>query len=92
MPEIAAALSKKLIAAAPMSYPMVYVAEQGRGTVLANLVKDEIPFVHLTLTTTRRFVKERRPAAKAFLRAYGEAMHFIYTRTAERRYSLNIPR
>jgi NitT/TauT family transport system substrate-binding protein len=29
MPEIATALSKKIIAAAPMSYPMVYVAEQG---------------------------------------------------------------
>ena len=28
MPEIATALSKKIIAAAPMSYPMVYVADQ----------------------------------------------------------------
>ena len=83
MPEIAAALSKKLIAAAPMSYPMVYVAEQGGAKVLANLAKDEIPFVHLTLTTTKRFVKERRPAAKAFLRAYGKAMHFIYNRPVE---------
>ena len=83
MPEIAAALSKKIIAAAPMSYPMVYVAEQGGAKVLANLAKDEIPFVHLTLTTTKRFVKERRSAAKAFLRAYGKAMHFIYNRPAE---------
>jgi NitT/TauT family transport system substrate-binding protein len=83
MPEIAAALSKKIIAAAPMSYPMVYVAEQGGAKVLANLAKDEIPFVHLTLTTTKRFVKERRPSAKAFLRAYGKAMHFIYNRPAE---------
>jgi NitT/TauT family transport system substrate-binding protein len=83
MPEIAAALSKKIIAAAPMSYPMVYIAEQGGAKVLANLAKDEIPFVHLTLTTTKRFVKEKRPAAKAFLRAYGKAMHFIYNRPAE---------
>ena len=47
MPEIATALSKKIIAAAPMSYPMVYVAEQGGAKVLANLAKDEIPFQHL---------------------------------------------
>ena len=26
--------------------------------MLANLAKDEIPFVHLTLTTTKRFLKE----------------------------------
>jgi NitT/TauT family transport system substrate-binding protein len=85
MPEIAAALSKRIIAAAPMSYPMVYVAEQGGAKVLANLAKDEIPFVHLTLTTTKRFLKERRPQAKAFLRAYGKAVHFIYTRPNETR-------
>ena len=83
MPEIAAALSKKIIAAAPMSYPMVYVAEQGGAKVLANLAKDEIPFVHLTLTTTKRFLKDKRPLAKAFLRAYGKAMHFLYNRQAE---------
>lgn len=83
MPEIAAALSKKIIAAAPMSYPMVYVAEQGGAKVLANLAKEEIPFVHLTLTTTKRFLKDKRPQAKAFLRAYGKAMHFLYNRQAE---------
>jgi len=83
MPEIAAALSKKIIAAAPMSYPMVYVAEQGGAKVLANLAKDEIPFVHLTLTTTKRFLRDKRPQAKAFLRAYGKAMHFFYNRQPE---------
>jgi ABC-type nitrate/sulfonate/bicarbonate transport system substrate-binding protein len=83
MPEIATALSKKIIAAAPMSYPMVYVAEQGGAKVLANLAKDEIPFVHLTLTTTKRFLKEKRPLVKAFLRAYGKAVHFLYTRQSE---------
>jgi ABC-type nitrate/sulfonate/bicarbonate transport system substrate-binding protein len=57
IPEIATALSKKIIVAAPMSYPMVYVAEQAGAKVLANLAKEEIPFVHLTLTTTKRFSK-----------------------------------
>ena len=83
MPEIATALSKKIIVAAPMSYPMVYVAEQGGAKVLANLAKDEIPFVHLTLTTTKRFLKDKRPQVKAFLRAYGKAVHFLYNRQAE---------
>lgn len=83
MPEIAAALSKKLIAAAPMCYPMAYVAEQQGARAIANLAKDEIPFVHLTLTTTKRFLKEKRPQVKAFLRAYGKATHFIFTRQIE---------
>jgi len=83
MPEIATALSKKIIAAAPMSYPMVYVAEQGGAKILASLARDEIPFVHLTLTTTKRFLKDKRPQVKAFLRAYGKAVHFLFTRKAE---------
>jgi len=83
MPELATALTKKIIAAAPMSYPSVYIVEQAGAKQLANLAKDEIPFGHLTLTTTKRFVREHRPVVKAFLRAYGKAMHFIYSRPAE---------
>jgi len=79
-PEIAAALSKKLIAAAAMSQPMAAVAEQQGARLLANMVKDEIPFVHLSITTTKRFIKEHRPQAKAFLRAYARSMHFLYNR------------
>lgn len=79
-PEIAAALSKKLIAAAAMSQPMAAVAEQQGARLLANMVKDEIPFVHLAITTTKRFIKEKRPQAKAFLRAYARSMHFLYNR------------
>jgi NitT/TauT family transport system substrate-binding protein len=85
MPEIAAALAKKIIVAAPMSYPMILVAQQAGAKVLANLAKEEIPFVHLTLTTTKRFVKEKRPQAKAFLRAYGKAVKFFFDRHAETR-------
>jgi len=79
-PEIAAALSKKLIAGAAMSQPMAAVAEQQGARLLANMVKDEIPFVHLSITTTKRFIKEHRLQAKAFLRAYGRSMHFLYNR------------
>jgi NitT/TauT family transport system substrate-binding protein len=80
MPEIAAALSKKSISAAPMSYPMGYVAQQAGMKMLANLAKEDIPFVHVGITTTRRFMKEHRNQAKAFLRAYGRAVHFMHTR------------
>jgi NitT/TauT family transport system substrate-binding protein len=83
VPELAAALSKRSIYAAAMSYPMGLVAQQTGIKVLANLAKEEIPFVHLGLTTTRRFMKERRAHAKAFVRAYGRAVHFMHTRKEE---------
>lgn len=79
LPEIAAALSKRAIYAAPMSYPLAYVAEQSGMRILANLAKENIPFMHVGITTSRRFVKERRAQAKAFLRAYGRAVRFMYT-------------
>jgi ABC-type nitrate/sulfonate/bicarbonate transport system substrate-binding protein len=83
MPEIAAALSKKTIYAAPMSYPMAYVAQQAGVHMLANLAKEDIPFMHVGLVTTRKFMKEQRARAKAVLRAYGRAVHFMHTRKDE---------
>jgi ABC-type nitrate/sulfonate/bicarbonate transport system substrate-binding protein len=79
MPAIAAAISKKSIYAAPMSYPMAYVAEQAGVKMLANLGKEDIPFVHVGIGVTRRFIKEHRAQAKAVLRAYGRAVHFMHT-------------
>ena len=83
LPELAAALSKKSIYAAAMSYPMGLVAQQSGMKVLANLAKEEIPFVHQGLTTTGKFMRERRAQAKAFVRAYGRAVHFMHTRKEE---------
>ena len=83
LPELAAALSKRSIYAAAMSYPMGLVAQQAGMKVLANLAKEEIPFLHQGLTTTRRFLRERRAQAKAFVRAYGRAVHFMHTRKEE---------
>jgi len=83
MPELAAALSKKSIYAAAMSFPMGLVAQQAGMKILANLAKEDIPFVHLGLTTTRRFMKERRAQAKSFIRAYGKAVHFMHSRKEE---------
>jgi len=39
--------------------------------------------MHVGLTTSRAFLKEHRPQAKAFLRAYGRAVHFMHTRKEE---------
>lgn len=85
MPELAAALSKKTVFAAPMSQPMVYLAQQAGMRMIANLAKEEIPFMHIGLTTSRKWIKEYRPQAKAFVRAYGRAMYFMHTRKEETR-------
>ena len=83
VPELAAALSKKSIYAAAMSYPMGLVAQQAGMKMLSNLAKEEIPFLHQGLTTTGKFMRERRAQAKAFVRAYGRAVHFMHTRKEE---------
>jgi NitT/TauT family transport system substrate-binding protein len=83
LPELAAALSNKSIYAAAMSYPMGLVAQQAGMKMLANLAKEEIPFLHQGLTTTSRFMRERRAQAKAFVRAYGKAVHYMHTRKEE---------
>jgi len=80
MPEIAAALSKKTIYAAHMSYPMSYVAQQAGMKLISNLAKEDIPFVHVAITTTRRFMQEHRNQARAVVRAYGRAIHFMHTK------------
>jgi NitT/TauT family transport system substrate-binding protein len=83
LPELAAALSNKSIYAAAMSYPMGLVAQQAGMKMLANLAKEEIPFLHQGLTTTGRFMREHRAQAKAFVRAYGKAVHYMHTRKEE---------
>jgi len=83
LPEIAAALSKKTIYAAALSQPMVYVAQQGGARIFANLAKENIPFLHVGITTTRKFVRERRAQAKAYVRAYARAVHFMHTKREE---------
>ena len=83
LPEIAAAMSKRTISAAAFSQPMAYVAQQGGARVLANLAKENIPFLHVGITTTRKFMRERRAQAKAYLRAYARAVHLMHTRKEE---------
>lgn len=79
MPELAAAISNGAIAAAPMSYPMAYVAQQSGAKLLANMAQEGVAFVHVGITTSRSFLQQNRAQAKAFLRAYGRAVHFMHT-------------
>lgn len=78
MPELAAALNSGSISAAPLSAPSSYVAEQKGNRVIANLAREGIYFVIAGLTTTRRFLREQRSDAKAFLRAFGRATYFMF--------------
>src|SRR5262245_23424140 len=78
MPEIAAALSKGAIAAAPMSYPMAYVAQQNGMKILANMAKEDIAFVHVGITTSRSFLQQRRGRSQSLfarLRQSGALHH-----------------
>lgn len=83
LPEIASAMGKRTVHAAAFSQPLAYVAQQGGAHLLANLSKENIPFLHVGVTTTRKFIRERRAQAKAYLRAYGRAVHFMHTRKEE---------
>jgi ABC-type nitrate/sulfonate/bicarbonate transport system substrate-binding protein len=85
MPELSAALSKKAVYAAPMSQPMAYVVQQAGLKMIANLAKEEIPFMHLGFLTSKKFIRDHRPQAKSFLRAYGKAIQFMYTHREETR-------
>jgi NitT/TauT family transport system substrate-binding protein len=85
MPELTAALTKRTVYAAPMSQPMVYLAQQAGMRMIANLAKEEIPFMHIGLTTSKRWVREHRAEAKAFIRAHGRAIHFMHTHKEETR-------
>jgi ABC-type nitrate/sulfonate/bicarbonate transport system substrate-binding protein len=62
-----------------------YVAQQAGIKMIANLAKEDIPFMHIGLTTSRKWMRERRVQAKAFLRAHGKAMHFMHTRKEKTR-------
>src|ERR687892_2564052 len=85
MPELTAALSKRTVFAAPMSQPMVYLAQQAGMRMIANLAKEDIPFMHIGLTTSKKWVREHRPQAKAFIRAHARAIQFMHTRKEETR-------
>ena len=52
---------------------------------MANLANEGIYFVIAGLTTSRRYLKENRRDAKAFLRAFGRATHSCFNKRTRRK-------
>jgi NitT/TauT family transport system substrate-binding protein len=72
MPELAAALSKKLIAAAPLSAPTHVRARSAGALPLVDLAKAGIYFPQTAVVTRRSFLKTNREIIVNFFKAYSE--------------------
>lgn len=74
MPALAAALSKQAIYAATLSTPFNRDAEKSGAKVLIDMTKSGIFFPHSAIITTRAYLRQHRPVALAFLKAYAEGL------------------
>lgn len=74
MPELAVALSKRLIVAAPFSSPSNLRARKTGAEVLIDLAKFGVYFPHSTVVTTRSYLAAHRATAVNFLKGYSEAI------------------
>lgn len=74
MPELAVALSKRLIVAAPFSSPSNLRARKAGAEVLIDLAKFGVHFPHSTVVTTRSYLAGHRAAAVNFLKGYSESI------------------
>jgi len=72
MPELAAALSKKLIAAAPLSAPTHVRARSAGALPLVDLAKAGIYFPQTAVVTRRSYLKTNREIVVNFFKAYSE--------------------
>jgi ABC-type nitrate/sulfonate/bicarbonate transport system substrate-binding protein len=74
MQGMAAALLKKAIFAAPFSPPTNLEVEKSGGHILVNMAKAGIPFPHVSIVSTRFFIRNHRPVVMAVVRAYSEGV------------------
>lgn len=74
MPELAAALSKSLIVAAPLSAPTHIRARAAGAQPLIDLAKAGVYFPHTAVTTRRAYLKSNRDVALNFFRGYSEGI------------------
>jgi NitT/TauT family transport system substrate-binding protein len=74
MPELATALSKGVIVAAPFSSPTNLRARKIGAEVLIDVAKAGIPFPHSGIVTTRAFLAAHRDATLRFIQAYSEGI------------------
>jgi NitT/TauT family transport system substrate-binding protein len=74
MPELAAALSKRLIVAAPLSAPTHIRARAAGAQPLLDMAKAGVYFPHTAVITTRAYLKTNRDTALNFFRGYSEGL------------------
>src|SRR5262247_2891099 len=74
MPELAAALSKRLIVAAPLSAPTHIRARAAGAQPLLDMAKAGVYFPHTAIITRRAYLKTNRETALNFFRGYSEGL------------------
>ena len=77
MPELAAAISKKLIVAAPFTPPTNLRAEKAGAKVLVNVAESGIHFPHVCIFTRRSSIRNDREQFLNFLKGYGEGLQAL---------------
>src|SRR4029077_5118330 len=82
MPELAVALSKRLIAAAPLSAPTHIRARAAGAQPLLDMAKAGAYFPHSIVVTKRAYLKTNRETALNFFRGYSEGLQrFLHDKT-----------
>lgn len=71
---LATALLNRSISAATIAPPNSLRAEKGGAKLLLDMAKSGIYFPYSTIASTRAFVKNRRPVAVGFMKAYSEGI------------------
>jgi ABC-type nitrate/sulfonate/bicarbonate transport system substrate-binding protein len=74
MPELAVALSKRMIVAAPFSSPTNLRARKTGAEVIVDLAKSGVFFPHSAIVTTRSFLASHRDTTLSFLKGYSEGI------------------
>lgn len=74
MPELAAAISKRLIVAAPFSSPTNLRAKQTGAHVLIDMAKAGVAFPHQNIASTRSYIRAHRDIVLNFLKGYSEGI------------------
>lgn len=74
MPELAAAISKHLIVAAPFSSPTNLRAKKAGAHVLIDMAKAGVAFSHQGIASTRPYVRDHRRLVLNFLKGYSEGI------------------
>ncbi len=79
MPELAAAISKRLIVAAPFSSPTNLRAKKAGAHVLIDMAKAGVAFPHQGIASTRSYIRANRDVVLNFLKGYSEGIEKMIT-------------